>query len=340
MASPSQLYHLIEDWTSLLSLLWMLSFWGLAYICNSWCLSRCCTISRISDSFTHGTQTRRDRGGLVLAFESYPWTRSYQPSSSTRRPDFRTMSLRPSWHYYQPYVGTFGNWQYGSWHGYYGPFRYIFRTSTSWRPVSDGVKFGTQLPPSCSILFSRGSPDPIQGHYPLQQHQGAIHWRNPLVRAFPMSWPWTLLLWSFGQLGVVPAYSGLLATSFRDPPCTRTPSFSQCAHWDDISCRWTEPNHPAPWISQRSIWHLEGCYGIWGTQSDLGDGWTHELPRCYRSSSTSSEFLFWLKWSPVCTLGYYRFTFTGAITDSASEVLPKNPTSLHARCVCVPSEQM
>ena len=312
----------------------MLSFSGLAYICNSWCLSRCCTISRISDSFTHGTQTRRDRGGLVLAFESYPWTRSYQPSSSIRRPDFCTMSLRPSWHYYQPYVGTFGHWQYGSWHGYYGPFWYIFRTSTSWRPVSDGVKFCTQLPPSCSILFSRGSPDPIQGHYPLQQHQGAIHWRNPLVRAFPMSWPWTLFLWSFGQLGVVPAYSGLLATSFRDSPCTRTPSFSQCAHWDDISCRWTEPNHPAPWISQRFIWYLEGSYGIWGTRSDLGDGWTHELPRCYRSPSTSSEFLFWLKWSPVCTLGSYRFIFTGVLPIPPAKFFQKTNLATCEVCVC------
>ena len=30
-------------------------------------------------------------------------------------------------------------------------------------------------PPSCSLLFPRGSPDPIQDHYPLQQYQGAIH---------------------------------------------------------------------------------------------------------------------------------------------------------------------
>ena len=33
----------------------------------------------------------------------------------------------------------------------------------------------TQLPPSCSLFFPRGSPDPIQDLYPLQQHQGAIH---------------------------------------------------------------------------------------------------------------------------------------------------------------------
>ena len=336
VASPSQLNHLIEDWTSLLSILWILSLSGLAYFCNSWYLSRCCTISRICDSFTHGTQTRRDRGGLVLASESYPWTRSYQPSSSTRRPDFCTMSLRSSRHYDHPYVGTFGNWQYGTYYGYYGPFWYIFRTSTSLRPVSNGVKFCTQLPPSCSILFSRGSPDPIQGHYPLQQHQGAIHWRNPLARAFPMSWPWTLLLWSFWQLGVVPAYSGLLATSFRDSPCTRPPSFSQCAHWDDISSRWTEPHHPDPWTSQGSFWRPEGCYGIGGIQWDVGNGWTHELPRCFRSPSTSSEFFFfWLKWSPVCTLGYYRFTLTGVLPIPPAKFFQKiQPRYMRGVCVC------
>ena len=42
-------------------------------------------------------------------------------------------------------------------------------------PVSDGAKFYTPLPPSCSLLFPRGSPDPIQDLYPLQQHQGTIH---------------------------------------------------------------------------------------------------------------------------------------------------------------------
>ena len=335
MASPSQLTHLLGDWISLLSFLWILSFSGLAFFCNSWCFSRCCTISRICDSFTHGTQTRRDRGGLVLAFESYPWTRSYQSSSSTRRPDFCTMSLRSSRHYDQPYVGTFGHWQYGTCHGYYGPSWYIFRTSTSLRPVSNGVKFCTQLPPSCSILFSRGSLDPIQGHYPLQQHQGAFHWRNPLARAFPLSWPWTLLLWSFGQLGVVPTYSGLLATSFRDSPCTRTPSFSQCAHWDDISSRGTEPYHPDPRISHGSFWGLEGCYGIWGIQWDVGDGWTHELPRCFRSPSTSSEFFFfWLKWSPVCTFGFYRFTLTGVLPIPPAKFFQKiQPRYMRGVCV-------
>ena len=142
-------------------------------------------------------------------------------------------------------------------------------------PAPPGVPFPTESSSTHNYLHRAQFSSrvvhqiPIQGHYPLQQHQGAIHWRNPLVRAFPMSWPWTLFLWSFGQLGVVPAYSGLLATSFWDPPCTRTPSFSQCAHWDDISCRWTEPDHPDPWISQRSIWYLEGCYGIWGIRSDL-----------------------------------------------------------------------
>ena len=335
MASPSQLTHLLEDWISLLSFLWILSFSGLAFFCNSWCFSRCCTISRICDSFTHGTQTRRDRGGLVLAFESYPWTRSYQSSSSTRRPDFCTMSLRSSRHYDQPYVGTFGHWQYGTCHGYYGPSWYIFRTSTSLRPVSNRVKFCTQLPPSCSILLSRGSPDPIQGHYPLQQHQGAFHWRNPLARAFPLSWPWTLLLWSFGQLGVVPTYSGLLATSFRDSPCTRTPSFSQCAHWDDISSRGTEPYHPDPRISHGSFWGLEGCYGIWGIQWDVGDGWTHELPRCFRSPSTSSEFFFfWLKWSPVCRFGFYRFTLTGVLPIPPAKFFQKiQPRYMRGVCV-------
>ena len=294
LASPSQLNHLIEHWTSLLLLLLVLSFSGFAYLCNFWCLSLCCTISRISDRFTHGAQTRRDRGGLGLAFESYPWTHSYQPSSSTRRPGFCSMSFWPFWPSYQHHFGTFDNWQYSSWAWKYGPFWYILRPRTSWCPVSAGAQFYTQLPPSCSLLFPRGSPDPIQDHYPLQQHQGAIYWRDPLVRAFQMSWSWTLLLWSFGQLGVVPAHSGLLATSFWNSSSTWTSPFSQCSHWDHGTYGGNPLYSDDPGLGPTTFNHFEGCYGIWGNQRHVEDAWGHELPWRDRNTSSWDEPPFWV----------------------------------------------
>ena len=140
-----------------------------------------------------------------------------------------------------------------------------------------------------------------------------------------------------GNWGVVFTHCGLLAPSFWNSSSTRAQSFSQCSHWDDLSCRWTWPSHPDPGFSKTSIRYFEGCYGIWGTQRDLGDGWTHELPRCHPNPSTSSEFLFWMKWSPpVCTLAFYRLTSTCALLHPRAKLFQKsNPATAGCVCVCV-----
>ena len=294
-AFTSQLNHLIEDWTSLLlSLLLGFSCSGRTYLCKFWCLSLCCTISRISDRLTHGAQTRRDRGGLGVAFEPYPWTRSHQPSASTRHPGCCTLSFWRFWPSYQHHFGTFGDRQYSSWPWNYGPFRYIFGPCTSWCPISDGAKLYTQLPPSCSLLFPRGSPDPIQDLYPLQQHQGAIHWRDPHVRAFQMSWSWTLLLWSFGQLGMVPAHSGLLETPFWNSSSTWTSPFSKRSHCDPCTYGGNPLYSDDPGLGPTTFNHFEGCYGIWGNQRHVESAWGHELPWRDRNTSSWDEPTFWV----------------------------------------------
>ena len=111
-------------------------------------------------------------------------------------------------------------------------------------PTQHGVPFPTHESSTFNVFHhARFSSRVVhQIHFKIYTHSnntGVIYWRDPNLRNLQMSWPWTLFLWSFWQLGVVSTNCGLLAPSLWDPPSTRAPSFSQCAHWDDISCRWT-----------------------------------------------------------------------------------------------------
>ena len=96
----------------------------------------------------------------------------------------------------------------------------------------------------------------------------------------------------------------------------------------------TWPDHQDPGLSQTTIRHFDGCYGIWGTQRDVEDGWSHELPRRDPNTPTSGEFLLWIKWAPLCILAFYRFTSTGVLPTPQAKLF-QNQTSLYARCVCV-----
>ena len=220
------------------------------------------------DRFTHGAQAWRNRGGLGMAFDFEPWDFFYRSWYKARPPDCWVECLWRFPSYDLDHLGIFGAKYCTQWPRHYLTNGHIFSSNATWCTFPGTREFHLQCFPSRSLLITGGPSDPLQDLYSFQQHQGVIYWRDPNLGNLQMSWSWTLFLWSFWQLGVVFTNCGLLAPSLWDPPSTRAPSFSQCAHWDDISCRWTQPHHPAPWISQRSIWYFEGCYGIWGTQWD------------------------------------------------------------------------
>ena len=185
-----------------------------------------------------------------------------------------------------------------------------------------------------TLFVTRGSPNSLQDLYSLKQHQGVIHWRDTDLGYFQMSWSPTLFLRSLRQLGVVFANCRLLAPSFWDSSITRAQSFSQCPHWDDLVSRWNWPCHQDPGFGQTIIRYIDDCDGIWGTQRDMEDGWTHELPRCDPNPSTSFEFPFWIKWSPVCIFVFWRFTSTRASSRPHAKLFQKwNPAT--AGCVCL-----
>ena len=198
-----------------------------------------------------------------------------------------------------------------------------------------------QFLPAPSLLITSGPPDPLQDHYALQQYQGVIHWRNSHLGALQMSWSWTLLLRSFWQLGVVPTHCGLLAPPLWDSSSTWAPSFSQCSHWDDFSCRGTPPNYQDPGVSQTTFRHLDGSYGIWRNQRHMENCWRHELPRRDPNTSTRSELPFWVKWPQLCTLASCRFICFDWLCQPRPRRSSKiKPRYMRGVCVCVTSEQM
>ena len=237
--------------------------------------------------------------------ESEPWILFHRVCPRVRRPGFGTMSSCCPRSYDLDHFGTFGRQYYPQRPRNYVPNRYILSPRTSWCTFPDRAKSYLQLLPSLSLLITSGPPDPL--HYALQQYQGVIHWRDSHLGALQMSWSWTLLLRSFWQLGVVLTHCGLLAPSLWDSSSTWAPSFSQCSHWDDFSCRGTPPNYQDPGVSQTTFRHFDGSYGIWRNQRHMENCWRHELPRSHPNTSTRSELPFWVKWPQLCTLASCRF---------------------------------
>ena len=231
--------------------------------------------------------------------------------------------------------GTSGSQYYTQRPRNHVPERYILSPCTSWCTFPYRAKSYLQFLPAPSLLITSGPPDPLQDHYALQQYQGVIHWRNSHLGALQMSWSWTLLLRSFWQLGVVPTHCGLLAPPLWDSSSTWAPSFSQCPHWDDFSCRGTPPNYQDPGVSQTTFRHLDGSYGIWRNQRHMENCWRHELPRRDPNTSTRSELPFWVKWPQLCTLASCRFICFDWLCQPRPRRSSKiKPRYMRGVCVC------
>ena len=311
----------------------LLLYWSwLAHICS---LSFWFSQLYSSDGFTHGAQARRNRGGLGMAFDLEPWNFFHPSWCKTRLPGFWFECHWSSRSYdLDPFGISWSNY-YTQWPRHYDTNGHIFSSNATCCTFPDTGELHLQCFSSRSLLLTSGPPDSLQDLYSLKQHQGVIHWRDSNLGNLQMSWSWTLFLRSLRQLGVVFTDCGLLAPSLWASSTTWAQPFPQCPRWDDLFSWWTWPDHQDPGLGQTIIRHSDGCYGIWGTQRDMEDGWSHELPRRDPNPSTSCEFLFWIKWSAVCTLAFYRFTST-CVSPNPHAMLFQNQTSLwRGVCVCL-----
>ena len=148
------------------------------------------------DRFTHGAQTWRHCGWLGLAFEFEPWNLFDQEWHRARLSSFWVESPCCSCSFDLDHLGTSGNKCYSQRPWDYVTIRYLLSPNSTWCTFPDRAKFYLQCLPTLSLLIPSGPSDPIQDLYPLQQHQGVIHWRDPNIRSFEMSWSWTLFLQS------------------------------------------------------------------------------------------------------------------------------------------------
>ena len=148
------------------------------------------------DRFTHGAQTWRHCGWLGLAFEFEPWNLFDQEWHRARLSSFWVESPCCSCSFDLDHLGTSGSKCYSQRPWDYVTIRYLLSPNSTWCTFPDRAKFYLQCLPTLSLLIPRGPSDPIQDLYPLQQHQGVIHWRDPNIRSFEMSWSWTLFLQS------------------------------------------------------------------------------------------------------------------------------------------------